>query len=495
MTTRGTAAWLAAGALLLAACTSAEEPEPTSGDPSPSAETTSVEAPEPGDEGVDAEDPALDVAEGEPREDSVYPEVGDPGVDALHYQLDLAWTPDTRTLDARQTLVFRATGDAARFQLDFGASLTVSSLTVDGEEADFREVGKDLVVSHPVTADERYTLELAYGGVPKPVAAPTTRSDFQTVGWTVTDTGEAWTMQEPFGAYSWYAVNDHPSDKALYDFTISTPAPMVGVANGELVSREVVDGSTVTVWHLDEPAASYLVTAAVGLFKMTRDRSDSGVPITYWTPRGDPAAARSVRSAGDELDWVEEKLGPYPFSTLGVVVVDSSSGMETQTMITLGDTTYTLSPEVMVHELVHQWWGNQVTPSDWRDLWMNEGMTMYLQAIWESENYNVGLGVILGDWADFAQQTRDEAGPPAAYDPIAFGEGNVYYLPALMWDQLRRDLGDDTFWKLVRAWPAEHDNENSSYDEITDWWSEQSGKDLRPFFDAWLLGEKSPKYP
>ena len=35
-------------------------------------------------------------------------------------------------------------------------------------------------------------------------------------------------MQEPYGAYSWYAVNDQPSDKALYDFTITAPAPMVG---------------------------------------------------------------------------------------------------------------------------------------------------------------------------------------------------------------------------------------------------------------------------
>ena len=35
-------------------------------------------------------------------------------------------------------------------------------------------------------------------------------------------------MQEPYGAYTWYAVNDQPSDKALYDFTISVPAPWIG---------------------------------------------------------------------------------------------------------------------------------------------------------------------------------------------------------------------------------------------------------------------------
>ena len=127
----------------------------------------------------------------------------------------------------------------------------------------------------------------------EPVRAPTTRSDFDTLGWQVTDSRQSWTMQEPYGAFTWYAVNDQPSDKALYDFTISTPAPWVGVANGELVSREDLDGDTVTRWHLDEPASSYLVTAAVGDFRMERDRSASGVPITYWTRAWQHVRARA----------------------------------------------------------------------------------------------------------------------------------------------------------------------------------------------------------
>ena len=51
-------------------------------------------------------------------------------------------------------------------------------------------------------------------------------------------------MQEPFGAYTWYAVNDQPSDKALYSFTITTPAPWVGVANGELRDRRTKKGGS-----------------------------------------------------------------------------------------------------------------------------------------------------------------------------------------------------------------------------------------------------------
>ena len=34
---------------------------------------------------------------------------------------------------------------------------------------------------------------------------------------------------------------------------------------------------------------------------------------------------------------------------------------------------------MLVHEIVHQWYGDLAGPTDWRDVWMNEGMTMYLQ--------------------------------------------------------------------------------------------------------------------
>jgi aminopeptidase N len=324
------------------------------------------------------------------------------------------------------------------------------------------------------------------------VAAPTTRTDFDTLGWRVTDSRQAWTMQEPYGAFTWYAVNDQPSDKALYDFTISTPAPWVGVANGELVSREEVDGDTVTRWHLDEPAASYLVTTAIGDYRMTRDRSTSGVPLTYWTERGDTTARERVRAAGDLLGWIEDRLGPYPFSTMGVVVVESMSGMETQTMVTLGDNTYVLSRPIILHELVHQWYGDRVTPRDWRDLWMSEGMAMYLQAIWEDEFANRPLEQRLRSWAETDQELRDEAGPPADMDPAMFGEDAAYLIPATMWHELRERLGDDVFWDLVRRWPEEHDNGHGSYAEITAWWSEEAGEDLQPFFDAWLMGETTP---
>lgn len=487
------AAALTAGALLLTAC-SGDDPEEASSDPTET--PTSASATDDPEAGV-AEPPApdeaaLDLAVSEPREDSYYPEVGDPGVDALHYGLSLHWDPVGLLLTGRERLTFRAAETADEFQLDFGEPLEVTELTVDGEAAEWSEDGKDLVISHPVEADQRYVVELSYSGLPDPVDAPVQRHDFSRTGWTVTQAGETWTMQEPYGAFTWYAVNDHPSDKALYDFTLTVPAPWTGVANGEM--REVTDseGLRTTQWHLAEPAASYLVTTAFGDFDMTRARSASGVPITYWTPRSKPRILNKLKVTTRALTWLEDLLGPYPFDTFGTVVVDSESGMETQTMVTLGDTSYTLSSAVITHELAHQWWGDQVTPNDWRDVWMNEGMVMYLQGMWEAEEEGISVAAKMDEWAAFEEALRAEAGPPAAYLPDSFGSSNIYYGPALMYQELREMVGDEKFFEVVRGWPAANDNGNVGREEIFAYLEKTTGEELSAFLDDWLLGETTP---
>ncbi len=87
------------------------------------------------------------------------------------------------------------------------------------------------------------------------------------------------------------------------------------------------------------------MTVAFGDFTHAPDESASGVPISYWVPKAhaDYADALDVtpRRAGAGSS---RKLGPYPWSSLGILLVDSHSGMETQTMITLGATDYATKP-------------------------------------------------------------------------------------------------------------------------------------------------------
>ncbi|HEX5086648.1 MAG TPA: M1 family metallopeptidase [Nocardioides sp.] len=439
----------------------------------------------------DPDDPALDPALSRPVEDSLYPDVGDPSVDALRYDLDLAWSPDSRTLDGDAIIELRSTESGDHLQLDLGEPLEVSSVTLDGAEVEFQHVGKDLVVEAPVTKDERYVLDVAYSGTPQPTPAPTNRTDFSTTGWTITPDGETWTMQEPYGAFTWYPVNDQPSDKAYYDFTLTVPSPWIGIANGVMTAQKEYGGLTTTAWHLSKPASSYVVTVAMGDYTRTTNTTQSGLEISYWVPSDRPELASGLQAAAAGLDWLKNLLGPYPFDSLGFLLNDSRSGMETQTMISLGATDYTTSTAVLVHEMAHQWYGDEVTPQDWRDVWMNEGMAMYLQGCWEAAADGRTVDAVMDHYAELERKARAAAGPPAAYDPQQFGQGNIYYGPALMWHELRKKIGDDAFWKLVRAWPARAPETNATYDEYLDWLVNRTHVH-RSFFDSWLLDPTTP---
>ncbi len=428
-----------------------------------------------------------------PVEDSVYPDIGDSGVDALHYGLDLAWQPTKRRLDGTATISLRATGDADHLQLDLGPRLKPRSVTLDGAEVPFEHPGKNLVVGAPVTADQEYELVVTYRGRPGPVPAPTRRGDFTTVGLTVTNSGGLWTMQEPYGAFSWYPVNDQPADKALYDFTITTDAPYTGVANGELVSTDTKDGRTTTQWHLDSPASSYLTTLAIGDYQHSNGRTSSGLTVDYWYSRGAPKILKSLRRAPRAIDWLEQKLGPYPFSTLGLVVTPSQSAMETQTMVTLGTSDYVLSEPVIMHEIAHQWYGDLVSPSDWRDVWLNEGMTMYLQGRYEADTNGIPVAEQLAQYAESCRSSLAEDGPAGAYDAASFGAGNIYYCPALMWDELRKRVGDDEFWKIARSWLDDNAGTSASREQLYDHWEKATGLKLSSFFDSWIMREKMPE--
>ena len=484
----------ASALLLLAGCSSGSEAPDELATPSPTSTASedgavAATSPPPTTEPVEQD---LDLAVSTPVEDSVYPDVGDPRVDALHYDLDLTWDPDAERLTGEAVLTFRATRRAPRFQLDLGRPLTVGEVSLDGRSVGFARRGKDLVVRAALVADRRYELSVDYVGTPEPAPAPTTRQDFSTTGFTVAGTGEVWTMQEPYGAYTWYPVNDHPSAKALYDVTVHAPAPWTGVANGHLTGLSTEDDVTTTSWQLTEPASSYLVTLAIGDYAHSSNTTAAGLRVDYWTPRGMVQHLDQVQTAAATVDWIESRLGPYPFDSLGLVVTDSRSAMETQTMVTLGNNEYVLSPQVIAHELIHQWYGDQVSPSDWRDVWLNEGMTMLMQWTYEDEHDIRPLRESLRSARASDQDLRDQYGPPGDYDPKQFGGSNIYYVPGLMWSELRTELGDDEFYRIARSWLTENDNSSVTREQLYDHWESETGRELSAFFDAWITGRRTP---
>ncbi len=420
------------------------------------------------------------------QQDSYYPNHGDPGIDVLGYDLNLRWYPKTPKLRGVATLRIRAVQDAPQFQLDLAKRLAVSSVRVGDLDAPYTHDGQDLVVTDPVQAGKTYDVTVTYAGAPHQVKAPTSRVDVRGLGWHTTKDGQVWTIQEPYGAYTWYPVNDMPADKAMYTVRLDVPDKWIGISNGTMTTRKHLGHRLVTTFTNKHPMASYLTTVAIGNYRKITQTGPHGLPMTYWYPKGRRDLLTPLRTLPKAMTWLEHRLGSYPFERVGVVLTPGDAAMETQTMVTLGLGNYRYGNrdvrETLVHELVHSWYGDSVTPTDWSDLWMNEGMAMFLES-----KYSVHMG--WKPWKHWRREFnrndhywRDIYGPPGAYDKHQFAQRNVYYCTARMLNRLHNILGAKAFYSAVKAWPQRFRDQGKDRAGYVRWLQRRTGKKLGDFF-------------
>ena len=111
--------------------------------------------------------------------------------------------------------------------------------------------------------------------------------------------------------------------------------------------------------------------------------SDHGV---YSEPELLDASVYEFANTQDMLDVAEERFGPYQWGRYDLLVLPPSfpfGGMENPRLsfitpsLLAGDRSLV---SVIAHELAHSWSGNLVTNATWRDGWLNEGMTSYLES-------------------------------------------------------------------------------------------------------------------
>ena len=216
-----------------------------------------------------------------------------------------------------------------------------------------------------------------------------------------------------------------------------------------------------------------------------------------------------------QLDWMEARVGRYPFDSYGTLIIRADLGfaLETQTL-SLFDTSWFDAPQglwdpVMVHELSHMWFGDSVAPYSWSDLWLNEGHASWYEFTYAAENgfladdtdgYPDSPGV-----ADFEQymraayghgdQWRHDWGPVALPHADTLFSFNVYVGGALALYALRQRVGDATFQRIERAWVARYRGRSASTGDFIALASEVAHRDLTGFLRAWLYGERPPPMP
>ena len=196
-----------------------------------------------------------------------------------------------------------------------------------------------------------------------------------------------YTQSEPIGTRSWIPLQDTPQVRLTYTATIHTSSDVLAVMSaksdhGNRPDRPVKRNGDYA-FVMPEAVPSYLIALAVGdlAFKATGPRT--GV---YAEKPVVKAAAVEFADTEAMLETAEKLFGPYRWERYDILVLPPSfptGGMENPRLsfitptVLAGDKSLV---SVIAHELAHSWSGNLVTNATWRDLWLNEGFSDYLES-------------------------------------------------------------------------------------------------------------------
>ena len=185
---------------------------------------------------------------------------------------------------------------------------------------------------------------------------------------------------------------DHPGAKAVFEITLVAPDGLKAVGNQPVAAETALPGGLREIQFAPTPQMStYLVFFGLGPFQAAVDEIDTRVRVLM-LPGQEERGRFGLAFGRQALTHCERYFGiAYPLSKLDLIAVpDFAFGaMENWGAITfrenllLHDSKTTSRQaevriaEVIAHEIVHQWFGNLVTPADWKYLWLNESFATY----------------------------------------------------------------------------------------------------------------------
>lgn len=430
--------------------------------------------------------------------------------------------PERQNIAATATLSFTARAPLTRLLLDLDRNLPVSRVRINGTAlppASWRNPDGRLTITLPkaVAAGERISAQISYAGNPHVAANPPWDDGFV---WSRTRDGKHWigSTAEGYGCDLFWPCLDFPTgEPERVDLHITVPRGLSAPSNGVLLGTDRLSGGRTTWnWRVKRPN-TYAIAINVGPYQSLsgnyKSRFGNTVPMMFWHLPGQKAQAEGLFAEfAPTLDFFESTIGPYPFGTEKLGVVETPYlGMEHQTINAYGNR-YAKAAEgfdwLFHHELAHEWFGNQMTAADWDDYWLHEGFAQYMQPLYGRWREGEARYAAMMD----AQRSRIINGAPVisglsrteeeVYEQAKGGPAtDIYYKGAWMLHTLRWLIGDKAFFASARRLvygrtdpkPGNFAPRFASTTEFERIVAEESGRDLRWFFDTYLRQAALPE--
>lgn len=404
--------------------------------------------------------------------------------DVLSYKLFLDWTTilsgtedtvNNREWNGKVDISLQLTEAKNKLEFDAG-TMTINSVLYNENQLVFTKTDELLEVQLPdnnFQKDDKLNLTIDYtytgtnnGNFVYPKNDSVKYGNNRT---TTTAQKLVYSQSEPTWARNWFPCNDQPDDKAFTSVTIKVPDGYTAASNGTLLKTEKDETGVSYFFNSQNQMSSYLVCANASKFynySVTYHGIERDIPLNYYVwecdkDTGSPYghnAANAFKYDTIIMRICENKFGPYPWESYGIVAVEPYmfGGMEHQTLTTVHrNWLYGWSTDGFIHELAHQWIGDLITTATWNDIWINEGGASWAESfLWEyfygTAGYDQNMQIFKREYIDRGHFTT-----PMYYIPKDEWVGDYYEIAykkgAWIYNQLYQWYGGENFLGILRG--------------------------------------------
>lgn len=427
--------------------------------------------------------------------------------------------PETQSVAGKTTLTLAVKAPQSAFELDLDNNYSISTITA--ADAELQNIRHENGIIHfstasPVAAGDTLTVAIAYQG--KPHVAIRAPWDGGYV-WSQTDSGKPWiaTAVQGEGCDLIWPCLDHPVfEPEQTDIVIRVPKGLVAASNGLLMEQTEGDDWSQYHWRSTQLQNNYGIALNIGPYETIEATYESryghSYPLVlYYLEGKQPQAEKLFEEFYQQLDFYEDVIGPYPFYAEKMGVVETPhKGMEHQTINAYGvdyKPTRHGFDWLLQHELAHEWFGNQITNTDWDHMWLHEGFGTYMQPlygqymhgdfVYNSMMYDSRIGIR----NDHPIVSNKPMGEDDVYKPDRGPGSDIYQKGSWILHTLRHLIGDEAFFDTTRQLvyrttepkPGNFEPHFADTQYFIDAVNEQTGEDYTWFFEHYLYTAALPE--
>ncbi len=426
--------------------------------------------------------------------------------DLLSYQLDIRVDPERKYIAGKNTIRFRMLEPDNRIQIDLYENLGVDKITMREQSLKYERELNAVFIDFPerLQAGEEYSIDFHYSGAPKATGR------FGGIAFRLDPEGRPWvnTACEGEGSSIWWPSKDQWRDEPeTMDIRVAVPNDLTDVSNGRFVGKtDLGDGYTRWDWHVNYPINAYNVSLNIGKYEHFADSLGELTLDFYVLPEDLEKAKVQFAQVKPMMGAYQHFVGEYPFIKDGYKLIQVPyTGMEHQSAVTYGNgfqngyggrdwTGVGVSPKfdfIIIHESGHEWFGNAVTAADVADMWIHEGWTTYLEALYVEHVFGAEDALKYINGYKSKVQNRRPIIPERGLQRVP--PQDQYFKGALFLHTLRGVMNDDAKWfDLIRETYQTFKYKSILTEDIVKLFSQRFGRDMTPIFNQYLRHAKLP---